>query len=661
MSDGQQLAITFEARFERYMRNFERAQQQTDRRFRAMENRAKQAGDRMERTLRTSAANINRLLTGLGVGIFSGGFAGMVRGARSVVAEFSEMAKAADRVGLSTRHFQELEFGMKLAGIEANAFRMGMDQFTDRIGEAATRGGRLADILKANGVALRDNQGRIRPTIELLREYANLVKNAASENEAMVLTTEAFGDRVGRQMVTALRNGEAAIDDMARATEEAGGVIEEELLRRAEQFDDRWTSTWRRFEINGKSAVMNVITALDDFMAKADQVGNHSIFRWMAANMPTIGGADLTWMDPDLARAHGQALGPDARINDAFRSGATDALSEADQALVKALQDRYGVVTEKATATIIPTTGDREGRGGAGGRNRAAEAALREAEAVSRLIENLEHELSLIGATDLERAKAIALRQAGAAATEEQRTKIEQLVEAIHREKEALERSTEAASAMRDALGGALMDLVPRIETGNTALDRLLNTLIEIVAQAALLGTGPLGGMFGGGLMKLFGFADGGYVGGGGGKVLGFADGGHVRGPGTSTSDSIPARLSAGEYVLKASAVRKIGVDMLDRINSGEIAAFASGGMVGDGASDKVARLLRPANDDAPLQQINISAPVTVNANGGSAEQNADLAAKVGKELEATMRGVVVDELRRQSRPGNTLSRRGQG
>ncbi|QIG69084.1 tail tape measure protein [Rhizobium phage RHph_N1_15] len=55
-------------------------------------------------------------------------------------------------------------------------------------------------------------------------------------------------------------------------------------------------------------------------------------------------------------------------------------------------------------------------------------------------------------------------------------------------------------------------------------------------------------------------------------------------------------------------------------------------------------------------QAINISAPVTVNANGGTPEQNADLAKQIGAQMEGTMRGVVVDELARQMRPGNMLS-----
>ncbi len=42
-----------------------------------------------------------------------------------------------------------------------------------------------------------------------------------------------------------------------------------------------------------------------------------------------------------------------------------------------------------------------------------------------------------------------------------------------------------------------------------------------------------------------------------------YREGGHVRGPGTSTSDSIPAKLSDGEFVLPTDTVRKVGVRRL--------------------------------------------------------------------------------------------------
>lgn len=63
----------------------------------------------------------------------------------------------------------------------------------------------------------------------------------------------------------------------------------------------------------------------------------------------------------------------------------------------------------------------------------------------------------------------------------------------------------------------------------------------------------------GAGIMSMFGFANGGLV-----KA---ATGGYIRGPGSATSDSIPARLSNGEYVIRADAVKGVGVDVLDLIN----------------------------------------------------------------------------------------------
>lgn len=60
-----------------------------------------------------------------------------------------------------------------------------------------------------------------------------------------------------------------------------------------------------------------------------------------------------------------------------------------------------------------------------------------------------------------------------------------------------------------------------------------------------------------------------------------YASGGHVSGRGTSRSDSIPALLSNGEYVINASAVRKYGVGNLNLLNSGSMPRFASGGSVG--------------------------------------------------------------------------------
>jgi hypothetical protein len=56
---------------------------------------------------------------------------------------------------------------------------------------------------------------------------------------------------------------------------------------------------------------------------------------------------------------------------------------------------------------------------------------------------------------------------------------------------------------------------------------------------------------------------------------ISYAGGGAVRGPGTGTSDSIMARLSNGEFVMRAAAVRHWGAGFMSNLNR-----FAGGGMV---------------------------------------------------------------------------------
>jgi hypothetical protein len=81
--------------------------------------------------------------------------------------------------------------------------------------------------------------------------------------------------------------------------------------------------------------------------------------------------------------------------------------------------------------------------------------------------------------------------------------------------------------------------------------------------------------------------------------VPGFAAGGMVHGPGSGTSDSIVARLSAGEFVMRAAAVQHWGAGLLASMNAavGGLSAplvarnpgrFADGGLVTAGGGTPV-------------------------------------------------------------------------
>jgi hypothetical protein len=94
--------------------------------------------------------------------------------------------------------------------------------------------------------------------------------------------------------------------------------------------------------------------------------------------------------------------------------------------------------------------------------------------------------------------------------------------------------------------------------------------LAPIAAAAAFAGAIALGAFAGGGPVtrsaapRFAGFSAGGRI-----VARSMLGGGMISGPGSSTSDSIPAMLSNGEYVVSAAGTRRAGLGVLDAINRG--------------------------------------------------------------------------------------------
>ncbi|MDQ0421116.1 muramidase (phage lysozyme)/molecular chaperone GrpE (heat shock protein) [Peteryoungia aggregata LMG 23059] len=193
-----------------------------------------------------------------------------------------------------------------------------------------------------------------------------------------------------------------------------------------------------------------------------------------------------------------------------------------------------------------------------------------------------------------------------------------------------------------ESFTSSLSGLLTGTQTLNGALQNLLSSLIDATLQAALLGKGPLAGLGGIGtgiFGALLGFSEGGYTG----------DGGKYQPAGV---------VHRGEYVMSKKATSRIGVANLEAMHKGALRGYAEGGLV-TGAPALRSPNLKAANSNEPAaQQITISAPITVNGSAGTPEQNSDLAAKMAKQLEVTMRSVVNQEILRASRPGNLLNTR---
>ncbi|CAG9262223.1 phage tail tape measure protein [Paraburkholderia caribensis] len=129
--------------------------------------------------------------------------------------------------------------------------------------------------------------------------------------------------------------------------------------------------------------------------------------------------------------------------------------------------------------------------------------------------------------------------------------------------RDAQDKSAQASKAVVSTFG-KMEDAIARfVTTGKFHMRELVSSILADLARLALHQT--LGSV----VQSVLAFLPGGH-----------AQGGMIAGPGSTTSDSIPAMLSNGEFVVNAASTSKHR-DLLEAINDGHVSHFASGGMVG--------------------------------------------------------------------------------
>lgn len=117
-----------------------------------------------------------------------------------------------------------------------------------------------------------------------------------------------------------------------------------------------------------------------------------------------------------------------------------------------------------------------------------------------------------------------------------------------------------------------------------------------------------------------------GTVTGGSGSMRFQAAGGYISGPGTGTSDSIPAMLSNGEYVIKASSVSKYGLEFMNALNQQRVGfqpvSQSSNSMFGGGSSvvylSPEDRALLRSVVDRPVALYTENTKIAQSANAGN-------------------------------------------
>lgn len=353
---------------------------------------------------------------------------------------------------------------------------------------------------------------------EALRKQGDLIRNLAKEWGDVIPALREYADELERtQKIADLRAGAEILN--TSTLEQVRTQIEDSRTSLASLVSDMQQSEEPEVIKGFQSAFEEFASAADDGSLKLEDV--QSVQDALAAAINSAGIPSLISfkeMFDELSRSALGAAGSVQKLN-AETGAATTRLypsqgsySGVDRSADGNIQNpgfttpELGPVPDRRPTIELGTDdGSRAASQAAKTRAKAISDAERERKAVAALIEQLEFEQSLIGMTSAERAQANALRQAGSAATDEQRAKIAQLVEATYAERDAIRASEEAMQDLKDVSRDVLEGMVSDMRAGKSAADILANALGRVADKLVSSAFDGLFGGFGGGLGSLFG------------------------------------------------------------------------------------------------------------------------------------------------------------
>lgn len=511
-----------------------------------------------------------------GLGVLKGAIAALsfekiLTGIAAANREIASFAETARRAGIEVERMQALRLAAGRQNIDGKAFDAGIEGLAKALNDARRGENDLTKLLDANGVKYKDRKGDIISTNEALAVAADLIARAATEQDKIAIA-EKLG--IPKDFVPLLEGGADALNRLAKEAGNAGIILDAEVVRKAKEFDDAWNAAWSTFVASSKAAISQAATTLADLVRQAHE------FQQRMATAATAGG-NLGRVIGDLASGATPTtapLPPTGRPQGQETSAPLPPSRPSNSAF--------------GPTTVIPRSGG--GGGGGGGKSdeeQAQDRLDRYIETLMRQNSVLDAQIATFGKSNAEKRAAVELARAQVdlgKLDEDSRAKIvaslTREIQLSEQKRTQLESLNQAQKGLQDAqrfFGEAVTDsLTDMIINGAKAQDVLKNltaTLLKAVLQASLLGSGPLAGIFGttganGSMGGIFGALFGG---------LKFASGGFVSGPGSGRSDSVPARLSNGEFVVNAGATSRHR-DLLEAINNGRVPMFADGGLVGN-------------------------------------------------------------------------------
>jgi hypothetical protein len=219
-------------------------------------------------------------ITSLARVLATGAVANQLRGIVTETARLGDsIDKTSSKIGVETDALQELRFAAELAGVAQTTTDMALQRFGRRAAEAANETGAAQDALKELGVELKDSNGKLRPTEELLGDVADGLKGAATDGDRLRLAFKLF-DSEGVAFINALKGGKEELEAVRAEARALGGIMDTELIALSVEYTDEQTRLGRVIRGVKNEIARGMLPAIIDTIK--------ATIEWVAANREVI-------------------------------------------------------------------------------------------------------------------------------------------------------------------------------------------------------------------------------------------------------------------------------------------------------------------------------------------------------------------------------------
>lgn len=167
--------------------------------------------------------------------------------ARDITRTADEAYKMSQTLGIAVTELQALQYAGRMSGVENDKLRQSLVQLTKNLTEAGNSASHKGQIFEALGVSVRDAEGNMRSSTDVLRDVADRFAQMEDGVTKTTLAMRLFGEDSGSTLVPLLNQGRDGISALTDEAARMGLVMSEKSAKAAEGLRDELTRASSRF------------------------------------------------------------------------------------------------------------------------------------------------------------------------------------------------------------------------------------------------------------------------------------------------------------------------------------------------------------------------------------------------------------------------------